>query len=81
MSISVTPKSKDHSKWYTDVITKAELAEPDPSTEPPRSLTTTLAPLFPRSRAYAFPKPLPAPVTITTLSSKDILDIFTLPRT
>jgi len=30
MSISVTPKSKDHSKWYTDVITKAELADYGP---------------------------------------------------
>ena len=30
MSISVTPKSKDYSKWYTDVITKAELADYGP---------------------------------------------------
>ena len=30
MSKSVTPKSKDYSKWYTDVITKAELADYGP---------------------------------------------------
>ena len=30
MSISVTPKSKDYSKWYTDGITKAELADYGP---------------------------------------------------
>ena len=30
MSKSVTPKSKDYSKWYTDVITKAELADHGP---------------------------------------------------
>ena len=30
MSKSVTPKSQDYSKWYTDVITKAELADYGP---------------------------------------------------
>ena len=30
MSKGVTPKSKDYSKWYTDVITKAELADYGP---------------------------------------------------
>ena len=30
MSKSVTPKSKDYAKWYTDVITKAELADYGP---------------------------------------------------
>ncbi len=30
MSKGITPKSTDHSKWYTDVITKAELADYGP---------------------------------------------------
>jgi len=30
MSKSVTPKSKDYAKWYTDIITKAELADYGP---------------------------------------------------
>ncbi len=30
MSKGVTPKSEDHSRWYTDVITKAELADYGP---------------------------------------------------
>ena len=30
MSKSVTPKSKNYSRWYTDVITKAELADYGP---------------------------------------------------
>ena len=30
MSKGVTPQSKDYSKWYTDVITKAELADYGP---------------------------------------------------
>src|ERR1700678_991891 len=43
---------------------------PEPSTEPPRSLTTTFAPRLANSRAWARPRPPPAPVTITTLPSK-----------
>ena len=30
MSKGVTPKSENYSKWYTDVITKAELADYGP---------------------------------------------------
>ena len=30
MSKGVTPKSQDYSNWYTDVITKAELADYGP---------------------------------------------------
>tara|TARA_Y100000996_G_scaffold107063_2_gene78708 strand:- start:807 stop:2276 length:1470 start_codon:yes stop_codon:yes gene_type:complete len=30
MSKGITPKSEDHNKWYTDVITKAELADYGP---------------------------------------------------
>ena len=30
MTKGITPKSEDHSKWYTDVITKAELADYGP---------------------------------------------------
>ena len=30
MSKKVTPKSIDHSKWYTDVILKADLADYGP---------------------------------------------------
>src|ERR687891_2317026 len=36
---------------------------PSPSTAPPRSLTTTCAPRAASSRAWARPRPLPAPVT------------------
>lgn len=35
----------------------------------PRSLTTTLAPLEAKNRAYSLPMPFPAPVTTTTLLS------------
>ena len=30
MTKGITPKSQDHNKWYTDVITKAELADYGP---------------------------------------------------
>ena len=30
MSKSVTPKNEDYSKWYTDVVKKAELADYGP---------------------------------------------------
>ena len=30
MSKGVTPKSQDYSRWYTDIITKAELADYGP---------------------------------------------------
>lgn len=51
--------------WYLEGMgTFVEL--PSPLNEPPRSLTTTLAPLEPKKRAYAFPNPPPAPVTTTT---------------
>src|SRR5438309_4383805 len=43
---------------------------PSPSIEPPRSLTTTLAPRSPSSSAYARPMPRPAPVTTATRPSK-----------
>src|SRR5579864_6711042 len=43
---------------------------PSPDTEPPTSLTTTLAPRAARSNAWARPRPPPAPVTIATLPSK-----------
>lgn len=42
---------------------------PSPLKDPPRSLTTTLAPLDPKKVAYALPKPPPAPVTTTTWPS------------
>ena len=43
---------------------------PSPLKEPPRSFTTTLAPLEAKKRAYAFPRPPPAPVTTTVWLSK-----------
>src|ERR1700722_6350001 len=46
---------------------------PEPSTDPPRSFTTTLAPRRAKSRAWARPRPPPAPVTITSLPSKRML--------
>jgi hypothetical protein len=42
---------------------------PTPLNEPPRSLTTTLAPLDAKKIAYAFPSPPPAPVTTTVWPS------------
>lgn len=42
---------------------------PSPLKEPPKSLTTTLAPRDPKKVAYAFPRPPPAPVTTTTWPS------------
>jgi hypothetical protein len=42
---------------------------PSPWNEPPRSLTTTLAPRDPKKVAYALPRPPPAPVTTTTCPS------------
>lgn len=49
---------------------------PSPLCEPPRSLTTTLAPLEEKNRAYAFPKPPPAPVTTTVWLSNRSSDIM-----
>lgn len=51
-------------------IDKHTLVElPSPLNEPPRSFTTTLAPLDPKKVAYALPNPPPAPVTTTTWPS------------
>ena len=46
----------------------AEMSAPEPSTAPPRSLTTTLAPSEAKSNACSRPMPRPAPVMIATLS-------------
>src|SRR4051794_7514526 len=46
---------------------------PDPSTLPPRSLTTTLAPLAARLSACSRPMPRPAPVTMATRPSHNLL--------
>jgi len=43
---------------------------PSPLNEPPRSFTTTLAPREAKNRAYALPRPPPAPVTTTVWPSK-----------
>ena len=43
---------------------------PEPSTAPPRSLTTTSAPREASERACCLPRPPPAPVMIATLPSK-----------
>lgn len=42
---------------------------PSPLNEPPKSLTTTLAPREAKKRAYARPSPPPAPVTTTVWPS------------
>ena len=55
----------------------AESLAPLPSTDPPRSFTTTFAPLLANSIACSLPRPPPAPVTITTFSS-NLIDIFFL---
>ena len=44
-------------------------SSPDPVTEHPRSLTTTLAPWLAKKSACSRPMPRPAPVTIATLPS------------
>src|SRR5580658_5777714 len=46
----------------------AEMSAPEPSTAPPKSLTTTLAPREANKRACSRPMPRPAPVMIATLS-------------
>ena len=46
----------------------AEMSAPEPSTAPPRSLTTTLAPSEANRRACSRPMPRPAPVITATLS-------------
>jgi hypothetical protein len=43
---------------------------PSPLNEPPKSLTTTLAPREAKKRAYVRPRPEPDPVTTTTWPSK-----------
>src|SRR3990172_10639186 len=45
------------------------LPAPVPSRAPPRSFTTTFAPREARSRAWARPRPPPAPVTMATRPS------------
>ncbi|MPM37231.1 hypothetical protein SDC9_83838 [bioreactor metagenome] len=51
----------------------AAVTEPPlPSTAPPRSFTTTLAPRAASASACCLPRPPPAPVTIATLPSKRI---------
>jgi len=42
---------------------------PVPVKEPPKSFTTTFAPLEAKKRAYSLPIPLPPPVTTTTRPS------------
>lgn len=42
---------------------------PSPLNEPPKSLTTTLAPREAKKSAYALPSPPPAPVTTTVWPS------------
>lgn len=50
---------------------------PSPLKEPPRSFTTTFAPLDPKKTAYAFPSPPPAPVMTTVCPSKRNSDMMT----
>lgn len=45
------------------------LPPPSPLKEPPKSLTTTLAPREAKKSAYALPSPPPAPVTTTVWPS------------
>ena len=49
---------------------------PSPLNEPPRSLTTTLAPRDAKKVAYAFPRPPPAPVTTTVWPSKRRVELL-----
>src|SRR6202035_492525 len=53
---------------------------PVPSRDPPRSLTTTLAPSLARVSAYSRPKPPPAPVTTTTRSCTPGITFLSLDR-
>src|SRR5690606_5302045 len=56
-------------------LAAADSEEPTPSTDPPRSLTTTRAPRRASSSAYVRPRPPPAPVTMATRPSKVMSDI------
>src|SRR5436309_412129 len=57
----------------------AVLSAPSPLTDPPRSLTTTLAPWSASMIASPRPTPLPEPVTIATLPSSMPICAFPLP--
>ena len=61
------------SDLISSTTSSAASLAPLPSTEPPKSLTTTFAPRFANSSACCFPIPPPAPVTIATLSSNLIV--------
>lgn len=53
-----------------EVVVVTLVSFPSPLNDPPKSLTTTLAPRDAKNSAYALPRPPPAPVTTTTLPSK-----------
>jgi len=55
--------------WCFSSVFRTDASPPSPLNEPPRSLTTTLAPLEAKKRAYALPSPPPAPVTTTVWPS------------
>ena len=57
----------------SSTTTSAMSLDPTPSPLPPRSLTTTFAPRRANSNECAFPRPPPAPVTMTTLSSNSLI--------
>src|SRR3972149_3131557 len=53
----------------TPLLAISRLPAPDPSTVPPRSLITSLAPREASSMAWERPRPPPAPVMMATLPS------------
>src|SRR5437660_2272269 len=60
--------------WISSTTASAGPADaPEPSTAPPRSLTTTRAPCAASAIAWARPSPRPAPVTTATRPSQSLL--------
>src|SRR5215472_8759957 len=60
--------------WISSTTASAGLADaPEPSTAPPRSLTTTRAPWAASAIAWARPRPRPPPVTTATRPSQSLL--------
>jgi len=66
---AVSVASLDVCTRYTVASCRTFPDWPSPLNEPPRSFTTTFAPLEPKKSEYALPSPPPAPVTTTVCPS------------
>src|SRR5687767_883526 len=79
---ALSPRSATSPAWATAVppaarisstTASAGLSSGEPSSDKPKSLTTTRAPARASSSASTRPRPRPAPVTIATLPSSDVV--------